>query len=235
MKQLESISAWIIHRSFKLSVWLIERFHHMETYEAKMEQLRSMKQGTLGREVVDCLDKYHLRLVPHYESHDLKHTLLDFKMSPIDEIRLQAFMIGNGNLTWASFAIFLFGFILLPTQWGQFYRDFKAGWQSKAIKEWTLEAYADKDLLSLRKEVLFSEQKQFNWEALINKTVYFASLSAMLAGGFGMLYCLPYLFSSVMDDLVGAGFPFIGGAVLFIAGLISLSIRTKQLKPRVAH
>ena len=54
------------------------------------------------------------------------------------------------------------------------------------------------------------------------------SITAMAAGGLGMLYCLPFLFSSVMEDLVGAGFPFVGGAILFIGGLISLSISSKK-------
>ncbi|WP_343744769.1 hypothetical protein [Chitinophaga sp.] len=38
-----------------------------------------------------------------------------------------------------------------------------------------------------------------------------------------MIYCLPFLFSSSMKDLVGAGFPFVGGAIIASAGLIALS------------
>jgi len=49
------------------------------------------------------------------------------------------------------------------------------------------------------------------------------STLAIIAGGFGMLYCAPYLWSSKMEILVGAGFPFVGGAILFASGLISLA------------
>ncbi|MEL7006633.1 MAG: hypothetical protein AAFN93_28495, partial [Bacteroidota bacterium] len=77
----------------------------MKAYDEQLEQLRQLEKGTLGREIADCLDKHNLRLVPHYESHDLKHSLLDYKMTPTDEIRLQAFMIGNGNISIPSIAI----------------------------------------------------------------------------------------------------------------------------------
>ena len=48
------------------------------------------------------------------------------------------------------------------------------------------------------------------------------SLATMGAGAFGMLFCYPFLWSSNMADLVGAGFPFVGGALLFGFGLVSL-------------
>ena len=70
--------------------------------------------GTLGKDIANCLEKNNLRFVPNYESHDLKHVLLDFKMTPVDEIRMQAFMLGNGNYSIPGFAIFIFGALLLP-------------------------------------------------------------------------------------------------------------------------
>ncbi len=46
---------------------------------------------------------------------------------------------------------------------------------------------------------------------------------AMLAGLFGMLFCFPFLWSAHMEDLAGAGFPFIAGAILFGSGLITMT------------
>ena len=62
----------------------------------------------------------------------------------------------------------------------------------------------------------------------MKKLATLGSFSAIIAGLFGMVYCLPYLFSPILEDLVGAGFPFVGGAILFASGLISLSIQSKQ-------
>ena len=230
MALLTKISEWIIKKSFNLSVWLIEQFHDMNLYDEQLSQLRQLENGTLGKEIATCLGNHKLRLVPHYESHDLKHSLLDFKMTPIDEIRMQAFMIGNGNLSIPSIAIFTFGFILLPSQWIQFSKDFRAGLNSKSIKTWTIQEYAEQDLNQLRKKVINADKMKINMDSIMKKLVYSGSIFSMLAGGLGMLYCLPYLFSPVLEDLVGAGFPFVGGAILFMGGLISLSMFTKRVK-----
>jgi hypothetical protein len=48
-------------------------------------------------------------------------------------------------------------------------------------------------------------------------------LASITAGIFGMLFCLPFLFSSNMADLVGTGFPFVSGAMLIAGGLLTLS------------
>ena len=53
---------------------------------------------------------------------------------------------------------------------------------------------------------------------------------AITLGTFGMIFCLPFLFSNNMADLVGAGFPFVGGAIIASGGLISLSNLTRQHK-----
>lgn len=87
----------IIQKSFYLSVWIIEQFSETEELEKKVEQLDKLEEGTLGKEIAKCLKQNNLTLVPNYESHDLKHSLLKFEMTPLDEIRMQAFMIGNGN------------------------------------------------------------------------------------------------------------------------------------------
>ncbi|SFE09766.1 hypothetical protein SAMN05518672_104468 [Chitinophaga sp. CF118] len=51
----------------------------------------------------------------------------------------------------------------------------------------------------------------------------FGAYAAIALGIFGMMFCLPYLFSAKIEDLIGAGFPFVGGAIIASAGLISLT------------
>lgn len=62
----------------------------------------------------------------------------------------------------------------------------------------------------------------------INKYIYIVSIITMLLGIFGMLYCVPHLYSRNMADLVGAGFPFVAGAILFGTGLLTLGITAKK-------
>ncbi|NLR80531.1 hypothetical protein [Chitinophaga eiseniae] len=58
---------------------------------------------------------------------------------------------------------------------------------------------------------------------MIALVVRWASLVAIAAGTAGMLFCFPFLFSAHHEDLIGAGFPFAGGAIIAGAGLTALS------------
>jgi ubiquinone biosynthesis protein Coq4 len=72
-------------------------------------------------------------LIGGFESHDLKHVLLGYEMTPVDEIRMQAFLFGNGCNSLVSFGFLLYGIILLPDQWSIFYSDFKMGLDAPRI------------------------------------------------------------------------------------------------------
>ena len=226
MNVLQQLARKIIKVSFDFSISLIEFFSDMKPYKEKVSVLRKLDDGTLGKEIAICLDSYNLNLVPQFESHDLKHVLLAFKMTPEDEIRMQAFMIGNGNYSIPSFAIFIFGAILLPDLWTLFYEDFKKGRNTISVSNWQIEEYATRNLNDLRKELVkpVSVVKPLFDIRKITKIGAFASI---IAGIFGMFFCLPFLFSSNVADLVGAGFPFVGGAILFIGGLLVLSNLSK--------
>ena len=222
MNIFQILARTIIKKSFHLSVWTIEQFNDIAIYEQKTRELKELPDGTLGKDIANCLEKNNLKLVPNFESHDLKHVLLDFKMTPVDEIRMQAFMLGNGNYSIPSFAIFIFGALFLPELWTTFYNDFINGQKSKPISTWTIEEYAHCQTATLRKIVFnYSPSKQNIFD--MNSLTKFGIYTAITLGVFGMLFCLPFLFSSSMSDLVGAGFPFLGGAIIAGAGLISLS------------
>jgi hypothetical protein len=227
MNILQLIARNIIKKTFHISVWTIENFYDVAIYEQKARKLQELPDGTLGKDIANCLEKNNLRLVPNFESHDLKHVLLDFKMTPVDEIRLQAFMLGNGNYTIPSFTIFIFGAVLLPDLWFTFYKDYKNGLYSKPIKNWTIAEYAHCQTTTLR-EIVFNysteQQTKFDMKSLTK----FGSFAAIILGAFGMLFCLPFLFSNNMADLVGAGFPFVGGAIIASTGLITFSNLAKQ-------
>lgn len=214
----------IIKRSFKLAVMFIECFHDMKPYEKKVAELHTLEEGTLGKDIAVCLENNKLRLVPGFESHDLKHVLLGFEMTPLDEIRMQAFMLGNGNISVPSVLIFIYGFLLLPNKWRQFYNDFKLGFASLPIKKWTIEEYAHLSTERLRQGLLGRRERK-----VMVTFPKVAAMSAMLVGIFGMIFCLPYLFSDNLKDLVGAGFPFLAGAIIFSAGLVCFTFLHKRM------
>lgn len=227
MNILQKLARQLIKKSFNFSVWTIEQFHDKNYYADQVENLRKYPIGTLGHDIAKCLDDNKLGLVPQYESHDLKHVLLDYKMTPVDEIRMQAFMLGNGNYTIPCFAILTFGAILLPDEWSTFYNDFKSGQKSKPISSWTIEKYGDFQTQTLRSQVI--ETRTEKHKKLTMKTITkYRALTSIVVGISGMLFCLPFLFSSNISDLVGAGFPFVAGAILTVGGLFTLSNLTRQ-------
>lgn len=65
----------------------------------------------------------------------------------------------------------------------------------------------------------------------MKKTAKLGAYTAITLGTLGMLFCLPFLFSANLVDVVGAGFPFVGGAIIASAGLITLSNLAKKEKP----
>lgn len=233
MNQLQKINRWILGRSFKLSVSLIQLFSSQATKQQHSAQVAAWKQlplGSLGRSLVECLEQHELDLVPGFESHDLKHLVLDYPMTAEDEIRLQAFMLGNGNYTLPCFAILGFGMLFLPECWGTFYKDFQRGRTTASIVDWKLENYVDKDLQTLQMALHKSQSEERYYQApLLPIIAQFGAFSAIFAGVLGMFICLPFLFSSNIADLIGAGFPFIGGAILAVGGLLALSNMARPL------
>lgn len=227
MNIFQKLARHMIKKSFNLSVWTIQQFHDMTAYEKKTDWLRKHPDGTLGADIVKCMDENRIKLVPGFESHDLKHVLLDYKMTPVDEIRMQAFMIGNRNYSPVTFAIFIFGALLLPDEWNTFYQDFKKGRKTQSIRRWTIEQYSNQNTITLRSTIMEPQLKKAK-QPVFKDLVMYAAICCFAAGISGMLYCLPYLFSSNIADLVGAGFPFVGGAVLTVGGLLTLSNLSRQ-------
>ena len=155
-------------------------------------------------------------------------------MTPVDEIRMQAFMLGNGNYTIPCFAILTFGAILLPGKWKTFYADFKLGRTTQPISTWTIDEFAEKETAQLRK-MIFNQSTSRQPIFTMKTITKYGAIASIAAGILGMIFCLPFLFSSSLADLVGAGFPFVGGAILVVGGLLALSnLSRSESKQRYA-
>jgi hypothetical protein len=224
----QKIARAIIRYSFDFAVTIIITFSRMKPYNELVDSLREYKDGTLGKAIADCLDEKGLHLVPKFESHDLKHVLLDYKMDPEGEIRLQAFMVGNGNVSLPSLAILTFGSLLLPSKWKLLFSDYKKGQNTIPVSGWNIEEHGQQNLRALQHQITPTSTEVspiFNTIKLTKIGAY----SAVTAGVLGMFVCLPFLFSSNIADLIGAGFPFIGGAILSVGGLLALSNLSRKI------
>ncbi|MGI4885807.1 MAG: hypothetical protein ACRYFR_12685 [Janthinobacterium lividum] len=205
----------------------------MTSYHRKVAALSNLPDGTIGKELANCLLIRNLTLVPGFESHDLKHVVLGYEMEPIGEIRMQAFMLGNGNWTLPSVAIFLFGMLLLPQHWQLYWQDFQLGRQCPAVATLEIDDCKDQQMVEFKK-LIFGRYVEIipamnrNQKPLTSKLF---SYFLMAVGVIAMLVCYPFLLSSNIADLVGAGFPFVAGAIFVVGGLLNLTLQSAiQLK-----
>jgi ubiquinone biosynthesis protein Coq4 len=121
-----------------MKVWLVikplQRFSDHEKYLSKLESMRQLPEGTIGHDIAGLLDAEGLEIIPKFENHDLKHLVLGYGMSPEEEVRMQAYLLGNGNYSF-SCLLFVCSGLLLPRFWTTFYHDFKKGRVSRSILE----------------------------------------------------------------------------------------------------
>jgi hypothetical protein len=128
-----SLSGFFIESSKKwLVVKPLQLFSNRRYYAEKLETMRNLPVGTIGKDVANMLDAADLKIIPKFENHDLKHLILGYGMSPLDEIRMQAYLIGNGNRSFSCYLFVGLG-ILMPRYWKTFYADFKRGKDSFSI------------------------------------------------------------------------------------------------------
>jgi hypothetical protein len=135
------LTGWII--------WILEQLHGTSTLETKLSKLRTLENGTVGKEVATMLDNKGYRLIPKFENHDLKHIVLDYEMTMKDEIKMQAYLIGNGNKTLPCL-IFLSLGIFYPSIWKNLIHEYKQGKNTESIHYLTLEDCEKKSLKEIK-------------------------------------------------------------------------------------
>lgn len=79
--------------------------------------LRTLPPGTVGREIADTLDRRGYELLPFFADHDMKHIVLGYDMTEADEIRMQLYMIGNGNRSPACLLPAIGSILFYPALW----------------------------------------------------------------------------------------------------------------------
>lgn len=120
--------------------WLIESavpflnlFRDPPKWPFNIDQHRMMPQGSLGNELAVFLDSRKLSLLPKYEIHDVMHVLLGYGTTALEEMKLQAFVIGNGSATFAGKVLFITGLIIKPEYIKQLRKEISAGKNAKQL------------------------------------------------------------------------------------------------------
>lgn len=130
-------------------IWTLEKIHGDTSLDSTLANLRTLEEGTIGREVAELLDRNGYRLIPKFENHDLKHIVLDYGMTMEDELKMQAYLVGNGNTTLPCL-IFLSFSIFYPKIWKDLRTEFNQGKNSNSIHFLTLENCMNQSLIEIK-------------------------------------------------------------------------------------
>ena len=137
--KLQQLINWTIEKSKVAGVvWLLQNTHSKEKYKQKLEELRAMPYGTVGKELASLLSRKKLDLIPKFETHDIKHLILDYDMTPLDEVRMQAYLLGNGNRSLPCLLFLSFG-LFMPELWFELGKEYQKGKAHRSIAELTFE------------------------------------------------------------------------------------------------
>ncbi|MGK4569391.1 hypothetical protein [Flavobacterium sp. 3HN19-14] len=143
--------------NFKLTggtIWILEKIYRTAPLEKKLNHLRSLDIDTVGYGVSQLLDERNYRLIPKFENHDLKHLILGYEMTMQDEIKMQAYLIGNGNYTLPCLLFFSL-FLFYPSTWKSLPGEYRNGKSMKSIYFLTLDECKGENLAKIRREYSF--------------------------------------------------------------------------------
>lgn len=140
------------------SVPALNIFRRPVKWPYSLEELERMDEGTLGRELFEFLHSRDLGYLPKYEEHDAYHALLGYGTTVTEELKLQAFMWGNGNSTFAGRVLFLIGYSIFPSKHRALLIEMKRGQLSKSLSPIPVASLMCRNLHEIRKELLISTE-----------------------------------------------------------------------------
>jgi ubiquinone biosynthesis protein Coq4 len=105
----------------------VKIFKRPELVPFTLAELQQLPGGSLGNELFHFLTRNKFTLLPHFETHDVKHVLLDYAATGKDEACIQYFYIGNGHYSIATVVSAIASFILMPEYFFAFRKAFQRG------------------------------------------------------------------------------------------------------------
>lgn len=145
-----SYKALVRQLKVTLVVRVLQFLFPSKKHQLQLDALRKLEEGTVGRAVADFLDRHRLGLIPKFESHDLKHILLGYGATVEDELKMQAFLWGNGNRSLPCF-LFLSMSLLTPYLWRDLRKAFRRGKGAKSIYHLQIEDCQHLSIEAVRK------------------------------------------------------------------------------------
>jgi len=155
LKIRESILVILTH---KIALPMLKLVRKPNTFTYSEEELGALPIGTLGNDLYVFLKQRDLPLLKHYARHDLKHVLLGYDTTEEGEACLQAFMLGNGRVSFPVLATVTYSFLTMPEFWTKIRNAFQEGKRTNSIHNWKWNEILHLQTSDLRKKMLSYEQ-----------------------------------------------------------------------------
>src|SRR5688572_31893240 len=155
LKLRESILVILTH---KIALPMLKLVRKPNTFTYSEEELGALPIGTLGNDLYVFLKQRDLPLLKHYARHDLKHVLLGYDTTEEGEACLQAFMLGNGRVSFPVLATVMYSFITMPEYWSKMKEAFLYGKKSSPIHTWKWNEILREPTEELRRKIFISSR-----------------------------------------------------------------------------
>ncbi len=109
------------------SVPVLNVFRRPPPWRHPAPLLAQFDEASFGHAIFLFLTERNIGFLPKYEIHDAYHVLLGYGTTVTDELRLQAFMAGNRNSTFAGAVLYRIGWLLLPSLRIALEREYRRG------------------------------------------------------------------------------------------------------------
>lgn len=138
-----------------LALPVLKKIMGPELIPLTMDGLAQLPKGSLGNELFHFLSHNHFKLLSHFETHDVKHVLLDYGPSGKDEACMQYFYIANGHYSIATVISAIASFLLMPDYFFAFRKAFLRGRKALPIGHLDLGEllHCNKEELKLRFQI----------------------------------------------------------------------------------
>lgn len=146
-------STILVFLTHKIALPLLKIIRKPNNFKFTKADLEKFLPGTLGNDLFLFLEKRNLPLLQHYSRHDLKHVLLNYDTTDEGEACLQAFMLGNGRISFPVLATVLYGFATMPEHWEKMRQAYRLGKNSNPIHHWKWNEVIIEETISLRRKI----------------------------------------------------------------------------------
>jgi len=153
-------SSALVLLTHRLALPLLKLVRQPEVFPYNAAQLQALPEGTLGHDLARMLEANRFELLTHYAKHDMKHILLGYPTTDEGEVCLQAFMLGNGHLSFPVASTLLFGLCTMPEYWRSFQTAWRRGKRAPAISGWNWPALVTLSTLELKQRIFTHNEYQ---------------------------------------------------------------------------